>query len=729
MGNLGPSTSIPFVLVVDDDAAMRMLIHSALEEQLGILVEEAGDGQEALDAIRKRLPDLVLLDVEMPVLDGFGVCSQLRHMPGGQDTSIVMITGLDDHASIIRAYELGATDFITKPINWPIFLQRVRYLLRARDAFRALRESEAQLGEAQRIARLGIWNWEIDAHRAQWSDELYRILGQTPGSVSPGYEAFLQAVDPRDRARVAKAIGQALASGKPYSIEHRVVRPDGSERTVQAQGEVVFDETGNPDRIRNVIQDISERKQAEARIYRLSFYDELTGLPNLELFQSQARQMLASGRRQGLREALVHLDLDRFKRINESLGHAVGDEALKVVADRIVKSVRSSDAIAPNERTEIPHSLARRGADEFVILVTQVRRSEHAANFAQRLLEHIGQPIHAGGQEIFITASAGIAVCPSDGETVDALVKNAGIAARHAKQAGGNGFRFYSRDMNKRALERLNLETGLNRALAQSELSLCFQPQMDLGSDHASGFEALLRWQPAGHDMVPPNQFIPIAEETGLIIPIGEWVLRAACAQLGAWSIQGYALAPIAVNISARQFTQPNLAQIVREALAAGAVEPCYLELELTETVIMHDPGASRRQLDALKKLGVRIAIDDFGTGYSSMSYLKRFPLDTLKIDRSFIADLSWNATDRDIVGAIIALAKSLNLATIAEGVETLDQRTILVELGCDRYQGFLASPPVPAGELGTFLSPAPVGSPLGGDLAEDTQPRGREGR
>jgi predicted signal transduction protein with EAL and GGDEF domain len=340
-----------------------------------------------------------------------------------------------------------------------------------------------------------------------------------------------------------------------------------------------------------------------------------------------------------------------------------------------------------------------------VILIADVHRSESAANFARRLLESLAQPIQAAGQDIFITASAGIAVCPNDGETVDTLLRNADVAVRHAKDEGGNGFRFYSKEMNERALDRLNLETRLNRALEHQELSLFFQPQIDLGSGHTVGFEALLRWHPADRAPVPPNEFIPIAEETGLIIPIGEWVLHAACAQLNRWKKQGHRLRPLAVNLSARQFTQPNLAQTVCEALSTNAIEPRYLELELTESVIMRDADASRRQLEALKQLGVRLAIDDFGTGYSSMSYLKRFPLDTLKIDRSFIRDLSANPTDRDIVSAIVALGKSLKLTTIAEGVETVDQRTTLAELGCNQFQGFLVSRPVPASELAAFFA------------------------
>jgi diguanylate cyclase (GGDEF)-like protein len=691
-------------LIVDDDAAIRLLAREALE-QLDLEVSDACDGAEALDRFEALSPDLVLLDVQMPKLDGFSVCREMRKQPRGKDITIVMITGLDDHTSIFRAYKEGATDFITKPINWPILIHRVRYLLRAREAFRALRESELRLSEAQRIAHLGNWEWEIGTHAAYWSEETYRIFGRPPGAFAPTYETYLQSVHPEDREIVSAAVDEALELGDRYQLDHRLLLPNGTERTVYSQGEVVFDVARDASLLRGIIQDITERKQAEEAIYRLSYYDELTGLPNADLFREFAQRALAGAERDGTRVALVLLDLDRFKRINESLGHIAGDELLKIIAERLTGCVRQSDLLSKGiAGDDVPSSVARRGGDEFAILIRGLRRSENAASFATRTLENLSEPVRVAAGELFITASLGIAVSPDDGQDVGTLLKHADAALHHAKEIGGNGFRFYAKEMNERATRRFNMETLLNRALKRGEFVLHYQPQMSLASGRTVGLEALLRWYPGDGQPVPPGEFIPVAEETGLITAIGDWVIDAVCAQLAAWKRDGQPLVPVAVNLSARQFVQQDLIRCVRRSLAEHALDSKYLELELTESVIMRDVEETRSKLQALRDIGVTIAVDDFGTGYSSMSYLKRFPLNTLKIDRTFVRDLGSDFNDVGIVRAIISLGKSLQLTTVAEGVETMDQQTILSELSCDRIQGYHYSRPLPADDIPPFL-------------------------
>ncbi|MEN8260025.1 MAG: EAL domain-containing protein [Pseudomonadota bacterium] len=693
------------VLVADDDQMVRLLTREALED-LELAVEEACDGEEALELFEKSSFDLVLLDLEMPKVDGFTACSRLRELPGGKHATIVVITGLGDYSSIKQAYALGATDFITKPINWPILSERVRYILRAQQAFAALHENESMLSEAQRIAHLGNWELDILTGKVRWSDETFRILGRAPRSATASYAAFLEAVHPQDRASVKRAHDRALKFGESYSLEHRILLPDGSEHTVQSQGTVSLDDANKPVRLQSVIQDITQRKQAEDRIHRLAYYDERTGLPNGEMFMEFTTRSLSAAQREGTKVSVIFLNLDRFKRINDSLGHTAGDRLLKAIAGRLDDCMRHSDVIASiHVDDETPYSLARLGADEFMILLRGLRRSENVGKFAQRVLESLSRPFRVDGQEIYITGSMGIALYPEDGEDEEVLLKNADVALTHAKQAGGNCFRFYASEMNDRALDRLSIESQLNRALENEELTVYFQPQLELATDKIVGFEALLRWESPERGPVSPRDFIPIAEETGLIVPIGEWVLHSVCAQLAAWQRDGLELVPVAVNLSARQFGHKDLVHTVCDALSCAGVDPQYLELEVTESIIMRDADEPGNKLRALKEIGLRLALDDFGTGYSSMSYLKKFPLDTLKIDRSFVQDLSMDASDAAIVKAVIALSKGLGLTTIAEGVETDAQRAILTGLGCDVIQGYLIGRPVPAGQIVPFLS------------------------
>jgi diguanylate cyclase (GGDEF)-like protein/PAS domain S-box-containing protein len=699
-----PEQSAPRVLVTDDDAGVRLLAVAALEP-LGVEVQEAGDGAEAVALFHQRPADLVLLDVRMPRMDGFTACAELRALPHGAEATIIMITGLDDHVSIHQAYDAGATDFITKPINWAILTQRVRYLLRAQVAFRDLRESEARLSEAQRIASLGHWEWDVERDVLRWSDQIYRIFGLPTRSFGANLQAFMARVHPGDRDRIRQSIRRSLEERIPYSVDHRILLPDGSERIVHEQAELRHNPDGRPVKMVGTVHDITERVRAEDRIHRLAYYDELTGLPNRHLFRELARTALEQARRAGARLALLHLDLDRFSRINESLGHDRGDRLLQAVSERLTQSLRRCDLLA-SSHGDMTSPLARLGADEFLILVADLEHPEAAGHLARRLLADLTSPRAIDTHSHLITASLGIALFPDDASDLDGLLRAADSALHHVKQAGGDDLHFYAAGMNEQAERRLSLEVRLHRALEQEELEIYYQPQTDARNGRLVGLEALLRWFPKGGEQVPPDEFIPVAEETGLIVTIGEWVVRSACAQIAAWQRAGLLVVPVAVNISARQFSHPELVESIRRALADHAVDPALLELELTEGLIMRDAEATRRRLWTLKEAGVRLAVDDFGTGYSSMSYLKRFPLDVLKVDRSFVQDLSSDPTDAAIVRAIVALGQGLELTTLAEGVETDAQQQALVRLGCDRIQGFLFSPPLPAAKVLRFLRP-----------------------
>ncbi|MBU4261212.1 MAG: EAL domain-containing protein [Proteobacteria bacterium] len=692
------------VLIVDDDMAQRLLMRETLHDSR-LVVEEAANGVEALAAFERFSPDLVLMDVKMPKMDGFTACSRMRKLAGGQDAVIVLVTGLEDFASIGRAFDAGATDFITKPVNWPLLSHRVRYLLRAGRAFRNLRQSERRLSIAQNIASLGNWDWDIDKNSIYWSPQMYRIFGLPAEESTATNEVFLERVHPDERESVTDLVRKALQAKKPYSIDYRITLPDGACRNVHEQADVVHDEEGNPVSMQGTVQDITERINTEEKIRFLAYYDGLTGLPNRQLFLEHFNQALFAAQRDGSKVALLYLDLDRFKRINDTLGHSAGDKLLKSISICLADSIRSSDIVAkacfPDKHGV---TLSRLGGDEFTILLTRLAGEEHAGRVAQRILDLLSQPTRIADQEVYISGSIGITLYPSDGEDVDMLLRNADVAMYHAKENGRNSFQYFSEQMNQRTMEKLSIETDLKKALERNELLLYYQPQIDLQTGKLAGVEALVRWLHPRLGMVPPSMFIPIAEEAGLIVELGQWVLIEACRQAVRWQKAGFAPLRMGVNISSLQFKHQSLAALVGQVLQQTGLAAGCLELELTESAIMQNVSQVNDTLIELKELGVNLSVDDFGTGYSSMSYLKRFPLDTLKIDRSFVMDITTDANDAAIIKAIIALGKSLGLKTIAEGVETAEQLAFLQEQRCDEIQGFFISRPLPGLEVEQYL-------------------------
>lgn len=450
--------------------------------------------------------------------------------------------------------------------------------------------------------------------------------------------------------------------------------------------------------------DITNLKQAQEQITRMAYFDSLTGLPNRMLFRDRLELSMLHAERHERLLALLFLDLDNFKRINDTLGHRVGDMLLQEVADRLTGCVRSCDTVSRQQMDELNVTVARQGGDEFTVLLTEISHVQNAARVAQRFLEALSKPFMLDGHEVFTSVSIGIALYPFDADNLDGLLKNADVAMYHAKDRGKNNYQFYRQSMNVAAVERLSLESGLRRALERKEFLLFYQPQMDIQSGRINGVEALVRWQHPERGIVPPGEFIPLAEETGLIVPIGEWVVASACAQARAWHDQGFRGLSVSVNISGQQFRQQDFARTVAQALERSGLDPRSLMLEITESVLMKTTEDIMSTLEDLTALGVRLSIDDFGTGYSSLSYLRRFPLHEIKIDRSFVKEIVTNPDDAAIASAIIAMAHRLKLTVVAEGVETEQQLKFLMDQGCDEMQGYLVSRPVPPAEIVKFL-------------------------
>jgi diguanylate cyclase (GGDEF)-like protein len=489
-----------------------------------------------------------------------------------------------------------------------------------------------------------------------------------------------------------EAVNKALNKKAPYSIYHRIVLPDGTERIVHEQAEVTFDENDKPVRMVGTVQDVTEFQRAQERLNYLAHYDTLTGLPNRLLLQDRLNLAMAEADRRDRVVAVMFLDLDRFKIINDTLGHDVGDALLKSVAERLTTCVRAGDTIS------------RLGGDEFTVILANVAHVDDVARVAQKIIDSFAPPFNIAGRELFMSTSIGITLYPFDDDKLDSLLRNADAAMYHAKEMGRNTFQFYTAELNRRTAKRLQLETALRHALERNELLLHYQPQVNLKTGKIIGAEALLRWQHPEMGLIPPLDFIPLAEETGLIVPIGEWVLRTACRQAQAWHRAGFPRFQVAVNLSGRQLQHRDLAKLVKKVLKETGLNPRHLDLELTESLLMHNTGETLAAMEELHTHGAAFSMDDFGTGYSSLAYLKRFPIDTLKIDQSFVRDIPTDPDDAAIAQAIIAMAHSLGIRVIAEGVETAKQLAFMRAHQCDGMQGYYFSKPVPAEAMTRLL-------------------------
>ena len=698
----------PRVLLVDDDEVNLLLTAIALRER-GFDITEASSGEEALRTVGSWTPDIIVLDAMMPELDGFETCSRLRETPGFESTPVLMLTGLDDEASINRAYQVGATDFFVKSTQWSLLAGRLRYLLRSSRTRIELERSKARLARAQDLARMGSFEWHRGAGGFVLATEALRVFGVGPNEPLD-FIGVMRMVPREDRQLFLRLLREVMVHNSVLVTDVPVTLLDGRQRVLHIEAEPEFNQHGNASGYTGVIQDVTDRRLAEDKIRQLANFDALTGLPNRRQLIWRAERAIEAARRSGHEVGLLLIDLDRFKVINDTLGHAAGDELLMEVGRRLRACVRHSDQVMEGLLESVGgrshrtlEAVGRLGGDEFVALLPEVADERDAERVAQRVLEALREPIFIAGQECFVTASVGIAIYPRDGTTTADLLRNSDVAMYAVKSQGRNASALYTPQLAGRGREKLELESALHKAIERNEIVLHYQPKIDVRAARMVGAEALMRWQ-RGDKLVPPGDFIPLAEETGLIVPLSEWALREAARQAKVWQLNFGFSDAIAVNLPNRLFERSDLVEHIHQCVSAYGVPHRAIQLEITETGLMKDLQNVIPALHRLNEVGVEISIDDFGTGYSSLAYLTTLPISEVKIDRSFVRDLGITPQSSAVVTAIIALARSLGLRVIAEGVETLRQMEVLHRLGCSVMQGFLFSRPLAADDLERWL-------------------------
>ncbi|WP_339672311.1 EAL domain-containing protein [Dasania marina] len=700
------------ILVVEDNPVERQLVSKILRNA-GFEVVAVDCGGVVLETMEAYQPDLVLLDALLPDIDGFDVCRELRLHPKGYYLPILMLTGLDDVDSINRAYEVGSTDFFTKPINHNMLIHRIRYHLRSRAMMDKLRVSTQSLENAQLIAKLGYWEYDFGRERFTITNEMFSLYELGKGC-SPDDKALLDKhCHPDDKEWVEATVARAIKQRKEARIEHRFVTPRGQVHYIELHLNLMRDERNNESHMLGLGVDITARKESEKEILRLAYFDRLTRLPNRSLLEPMLDQAIPRAHVSGKCVAVMVLDLDMFSRINNSMGHAAGDEVLLQLAERLklMFKVAAPDVVLENLSTtkETINSgdseiIGRIASDTFIaILPLADRQSHQVADFAAKIKSSFQQAFIYRGQELFVTASIGYAYSESGGSSAETIIQQADLALHEAKAEGRNEIRQYSGDLVAKVSNHLSIQGDLRRALDTNEFELFYQPKISTVDQSICGFEALVRWFHPVKGMVPPDQFISVAEDTGQIVELGTWVLETACVQAKHWLDEGLIDAKMAVNVAARQFKEKNITDLVRKILQRTGLPASNLELEMTEGVLMADPNISSI-VEVLRSEGVSIALDDFGTGYSSLSYITRFPIDTIKIDRCFVQNITLGSDKAAIVTAVTNLSHTLNFNVVAEGVENEEELAVIKALGCDEVQGYHYCRPMSAGDITEWI-------------------------
>lgn len=694
------ASSIATVLIVDDELHNRKILEALLRPE-GHLTQSAASGDEALTSIAQCPPDLILLDIMMPDMDGYVVAGILKANPATSHIPIIMVSAQIDRATRLAALNAGAEEFLSKPVDRMELWFHVRNLLRLKTVQNHswMLEQQVQVcaTELQHfrsaldatadaiflVSRASMRFVEVNASACS-------MLGYSREELLQMGPVQLDAATLEQLEHLYDALISGRVDGNGGLSESQVRCKDGSLLQVEVQRQA--QRSGSDWIIIGVVRDITERKEVQQRLHRLAHYDTLTGLPNRTLFYDTLMKTLLQAAGNHWMVAVLFIDLDHFKYINDTLGHVSGDELLSQFSDRLLQCVRMRDTVG------------RLGGDEFALILVMQDSQQGATLVANKIRETLRAPFDLQGHEVTLTASIGITLYPDDAADADTLIKYADTAMYRAKQAGRDAYRFFTAQMNAEVLARLELEMALRKAVELGEFVLFYQPKVQLNSGRVTGVEALLRWQRPGYGLIAPQDFIPVLEDTGLIVRVGSWVIATVCAQIAIWLRSSVGPMQVAVNVCGRQFIEGDLEGDIIRALDDNAIDANLLELELTESTLMANTARTIACLQSLKKRGVHISIDDFGTGYSSLAYLQRFPVDKLKIDIAFVRNITCNPDDAAIALAIISMAHNLKLEVTAEGVETAAQLAYLRRNHCDHIQGFYFSPPLSVAELEQLL-------------------------
>jgi len=680
-------TTLLLIEPVDTDAKrLESILHAAAPSSFAIA--RVSTPAEGVSYLEHTATDCALVDVDLTGSADLEIIERLAaRVPG---IAFVALTGRADDEIGVPTVHAGAIDCLSKPaLEAKLLVASIRHaILRKR--------YEASLDEAESIAQVGSWEVDLATNRVSWSHELYRLLGFGLDH-TPAYDDLLGQIHPDDRAATVRAVHATIDEHIPFVLEHRLVLLDGSERWIRARGRVELDGEGRPERLLGVAQDITRERAAAADLAHQELHDSLTGLPNRRLLCDRLDQALTRLARVNALVAVILVDIDRFKVVNDDLGHSAGDQLLVATARRLKDLVRPED------------TLARIEGDKFVVLCEGIADQAAAVAVADRICAAMREPLVWDGRDLVITVSAGIALAVSTSTASDELLMDADAATRRAKAGGRAQSAVFADTMRVKAVGRLDIETSLRHSIANGDLRVHYQPIISLVDGQVLGHEALVRWAHPARGLLGPDEFIRIAEESGLIVPLGAWVVREACRQAKRFQDHDprWPRLMMSVNLSGVQFGRPDLVDLISSALRDADLEAEDLQLEMTESVLMDDAPSTVTVLETLHGLGVRLSIDDFGTGYSSLAYLRRFPVDVLKIDQTFVEGLGKDLEDSAIVAAVVNLADTLGFATIAEGVETELQRECLVGLGCTRAQGYLFARPVAAPEAEAALDHA----------------------
>ena len=696
-------------LLADDDGGIRLTL-SALLEQKGYEVIAVEDGMSAVEKLTQNEFSIVLLDIQMPGMDGFAACASIRRLENGRNVPILMLTGQDDTDSVKKAFEVGATDFVAKPINYVLMGYRIDYILRAAGVAEELRKSQQRSRRAQRIANLGHVEWNTEREIVHSSKGIREILMLPSHSAFSDFDSFIHYVHPEDRERVESALNRSLFNGEAMNLEHRVLRADGEIRFVlqitesRPRSEV-------PDRMVVTIQDITERIDIEKRMHALAYYDDLTGLPNRSLLIQHLSQLLKVAVRYEHQTAVIVFGVDRFDKLVEGLDHQATEGLIRMIAERIKNSCRDTDLLSrqvPGDENEAGADsrqlAAKLGNDEYVIVLSAIDSLQSASVFLQRLMELFEQPFSIGDRQVYVSTTAGISLAPIDANAPNQLIKFAAIAKGFASRAGSGSFRYFQQDLNDRVMRKFALADDLRKALDDGVLEVHYQPKVRITDEVLVGVEALCRWEHPVLGPVSPMEFIEIAEQENLIGELGYQVLETACNQLHEWQRSLGCEFGVSVNLSPEQLLDRNAMRRIEDFISGNPLDNQRVEFELTENSLLKNFDTSLNILKRCVEMGCGLAIDDFGTGYSSLSYLGQLPAQTLKIDKSFVHLLESSNQYIAIVGGIIKLAHSLGMSVVAEGVETDVQRTILAREDCDQIQGRLVGSPMSAEDFGAWL-------------------------